>query len=90
MNKKMLARMTRRLIRLWPAPIGLTRGCDRWIIDSVSQDSLRLMNIHTGHIFELGYDHIKEWRSGLLSDGFLCLRSRVWAEGNRGSLALIY
>ncbi len=41
------------------------------------------MNNHTGDIFDLGYDHVKEWRSDLLSDGFLCLRSRVWVEGNR-------
>ena len=81
--KKMLAKKNRKILKLSPPVTGFTGPFDNWSVQSISNQGLGLTNIHTGHVLNLGYDHIREWRSSPIGDGFLCLRSRVRVDGLR-------
>ncbi len=63
---------------------------DDWIIEGVSKDDgVRLMNLRTDHVFDLGADHIQSFTSNPADrregcrHGFLILHSRLILSGNR-------
>jgi len=90
MNRKMLARLRGKAVQLFPTPrrrtedgVELQQLLDRWQVEDVSADRLRLHNERTGHVINLGRDHVYEYRTGLHGDGTLVLRSQLCLQGNR-------
>ena len=69
---------------------GLPSADDAWLIDSVSDDDVRITNARTGHFTHLGKDHIHHYttnpdetrRTGV-PHGFFVLNVQVYLQGPR-------
>lgn len=95
MNKKHLTQNLRAWARLRPCALWIdTEGCalptpDRsWQVEAVTDQMVRLACVRTGHVFELGLDHVREYRTDFTSNqlgrrGFLMLQSWVLVEPHR-------
>lgn len=89
MNKSHLPQNLHASVRLRPRALWIDAGgCALpmsdpwWRIEAVNEKSVRLSCTTTGHVFELGLDHGREYRTDLTSDptgrqGFLMLQSWV-------------
>ena len=61
---------------------------DDWIVDDVSADAIRLSNIRTGHVTNLGLDNVYSYSSnldrskGAIKYGFLMLKVQLYLQGN--------
>lgn len=69
--------------RIEPAGNELPPIDDWWQIESSSKEILRLSNPRTGHVLNLGVDHIKEYMTDPeeRSDGFMVLKSQIILKG---------
>lgn len=63
---------------------------DDWLLQAISPDGVvHLSNIRTGHVAELGKDHIYDFRSNPsrsqtgINHGFLVLKMQIFMSGNR-------
>lgn len=90
MRKKKLPESLHKTIELWPVPRRFTvwgaelrRLRDRWFVAEASRSGLVLRNQRTGHVLELGADHIWEFRTMPSCDGALVLRSQITLCGPR-------
>jgi hypothetical protein len=50
---------------------------DEWFVQSIKEQQVELYNMRTGHILDLGFDNIREYRS----PNFLLLRCQVILRG---------
>lgn len=90
MNLKQLSKQIGNTFRFRPLPARLDgdgsrlpESDDQWRLDAIPENPtrLRLVNIHTGHVLELGSDNVREYRS----PDFLLLRCNLFisAQGIR-------
>ncbi len=60
---------------------------DEWIIEDVTDESVRIFNTHTGLVITLGKDHVHSFASnpqestGGIKHGFLVLHVQVYMRG---------
>jgi len=83
MNKSALKKNIGKKVRIRPVPLkrtlsGFKRIDDLWFVERVSDDSIELSNLTTGHSKKIGLDHVKEYKTDpkFESDGFIILRSQ--------------
>lgn len=74
-----------RAIRLLHTGEVLPPEDDLWLVEDVSERSVRLRNLRTHHVPELGLDHIREYMTDpeLGAGGFLLLKSQAFISGPR-------
>ena len=95
MNKDMLKKMDKKRVRLRPRVTRVVPKCfingrpsgsraeevdHIWMVEPCeAKDTVRLRNLSTDHVLDLGMDHIREFRTDPEpdSDGFLLLKSRL-------------
>jgi len=92
MNKKHLAENLNAWVRLRPCALLIDgEGCalptldHSWRIEAVTDQIVRLTRIRSGHVLELGLDHVREYRTDFTSNqagrrGFLMLQSWVLVD----------
>jgi len=102
MNKKHLAENLNAWVRLRPCALWTDgEGCalptldHSWRIDAVTAQMVRLACIRTGHVLELGLDHVREYRTDFTNNplgrrGFLMLQSWVLVEPNHITIEPIH
>src|SRR5882672_3274221 len=95
MNKKHLAENLNAWVRLRPCALLIDgEGCalptldHSWRIEGVTDQAVRLTCIRSGHVLEMGLDHVREYRTDFTSNqlgrrGFLMLQSWVLVEPYR-------
>ncbi|MBI4678593.1 MAG: hypothetical protein HY748_13530 [Elusimicrobia bacterium] len=87
MNKQMLPRLKGKELRLRPKPISISggnpatkMGCDdKWLLADIIDKKLRLQNMRTNHVLEIGLDHVHKF----FTPDFLLLFSQVFLQGMR-------
>lgn len=52
---------------------------DEWFVERITADHAVLNNLRTGHVLDLGFDNVREFRS----PNFLLLRCQIILRGNR-------
>jgi len=65
----------------------LPESHEEWLIESISSDTIKLRNLISNHVAELGKDHVYDYRSdpsrtkGDVKYGFLILKVQVFVQG---------
>ena len=84
MNKKQAMKWIGKELRIRPIAIQLTEAGerleqddDKWLISDVSDAIVRMSNVRTGHVWELGLDNVREYRT----PDFLLLQCQVILKG---------
>lgn len=92
MNKKHFVENLNAWVRLRPCALWTdAEGCalptldHSWRVEAVTDQMVRLTCIRTGHVLELGLDHVREYRSDFTNNplgrrGFIMLQSWVLLE----------
>lgn len=95
MNKEMLKKNVGAHVLLVPAACRLDQHGfevkasvedDWWLIESVTDEGVRISDPRTGHVRVLGYDHVYNFTSdqpqGGARRGFLTLKVQIFIQGN--------